>query len=808
MRYQKAWTDVFWFDDVSAALAAYDAIEALLDEDCNAWDLEQLCNLFMVLHSGEAHGWLPRGAARLDERRERLRRRLEPLAERHSHPTDATWAATHLAQLRFFADPRNPEVHARLVKDLRALLRVVDRLPEYPVESLCEMIEIYLELSFEIPGLDAIADRAGDMVEKRAGAQAGARLLVKRAARKVDKHDAQEAIRLIGRAWEKLHRQESRKLYLQSMWVATQAYCDLGLFCAARAHVLIALNRSFRSLVENAEPSVSMLSFALRLVWVELAAGRLPLLLNALITADHVAGALDLPQAGREAYLEERSAIEALLVRSIVRADRSNIEAVRISPAIFHDYALYVAEQAALVLLGHPEDTFLSLTGGVTFAALQEAKLPNEVGLIDWSAAETITLRTQLIGCELRAAGLQTKETRALVLGLFAAVEGFVATGFADRLAPTIDRVDLLVDDSAEQTTLDLDVEEDDCGEPCARVRFARGTLSTYSATRSFQERAAHGVAILVGNIMQPHSAADLARMFKGDAVQNRAFGLLHLCAIDDAQPDADPTLNALLPDPASPVRVDLVGDGRFRAAPAPSTAEDEKVQKFSFEPMPSELTFNHRRTRVASVINTRLWARAGWHGTMFVEFPQSATPYLMLIFRDVDAATKIMRGLRRRIGRADPDDVVRIAILTGIDTANPTHYRVGIAAAPAEAFQDDATNLVFFATRLLVVTPATTHNLDRFLERYRATGRFRLGAAVLVPGREHPHPIPVEPIELRRLEVKAAWEVSDTDPLLAMSVLQPDDDPIVPAAVADPDSLPVMRFLGARRKRQRGDPS
>ena len=804
MLYQKTWTDYWWFDDSLAVSGGYDAIDALLDGDINARDLEELTNLFMLLNTAQMHGWLPAGAARLDERREQLCVRLQPLANRRSHPTDSAWARTHLLQLGFLADPSDTDVHAALITGLNALLRDVDKLPEYPVESLCEVISVYTQLPFDISGLDEVADRAGALIGQRAGAQAEARQLVDRATDKLRKGAAEQAIRLIGRAWGKLHRQKSRDLYLESAWVATQAYCDVGLFCAARAHLILALNRSWRALVEDAEVSVDTLSLALRLVWVELGAGRLPLLLDALRVADVVAGALDLSEKAREAYSKERGEIEVLLVRAIASSQREDMEVIRIAPALFHQRQLYLAEQASLVLLGHPEDDeFHALTGGTTFAEIQTLPMPEDLSPIDWSAGDSLTLRTQMMGCEFHASGIETKEARSLILSLFAAMEGFVATGFADNFVPMIDKVRIAVDDSLQEPTLSVEVEEDDCGEPLIRVRYARGTLSSCAATSSFINRAASGVVVIVGNVCAPGTRSDLERMFRIDAVQDRAFSLLHSCVMDDAEADGRPFLNALLMNDVAPC--DVIDGGRFLEAKAnvsPQVAWNNK--KFhAGEDAPFKPVFHHQRTRLASVINMRLWDRAGWCGIAFRIQPETTTPYFDLIFRDGAAAAKILRGLRRRIGSGDPDDILRIAVLTGIDKSNPAHYRVGIAPESAATFDDGAQTMIF-VVRMQAMTPNTGANLERFLELFRASGRFRLGAAVLNGNQgAAPMPVAVEPIEFRRLDLKATWQIGAEDPLFTI-ILQPEDDPYIPTDVERPDELAVHKILSARRKKRR----
>jgi hypothetical protein len=803
MLYHKVWTSYWWFDDYTAVIGGYDAIEALLDEDTNSWYLEQLTNLYTLLHSAEMHHWLPAGAATLEARRDRLRGRLGHLSTQRSHPTDAAWARTHLLQLDFLADPQNPQQHEETVKGFRTLLREVERLPEYPVESLCEVISVFAQLPFTIEGLDAIADRAGELVGQRLGAQAQARQLLDRAAHKVNQKAPEDALRLLGRAASLLQRQPSRELYLEGAWITAQAYCDVGLFCAARAHLLLGLNRSLRSVVEDAEVSGDSLGFALRLAWVELAAGRLPLVLEALHYADVMAGALDLSDKGKAAYLSERQDLEMLLSRSIAGSAQADAETVRATPAVLGARQLQLAEQVALTLLGHPQDALRTMTDGIDIAALQAIPWPADVGPIDWESGATGTIRSRILGCELTATGIATQEARSLAMAIFAALEGFAATAFADRLTPGHDRLLLSLDDSQRARSLSMSIDEDECGDPVVHLGFARGTLSTYAATTEFHQKGGEVVAKVIGFVCAPGARSDLERMFSQDAVHDRAFGLLSACALDDTSLES-PTLDALRP-PDSTVAA-LVDGGRFQP-PVDAAARPDiwHVKVRTDKPPAHVLRFHHRHTRRVGVINDPLWNRAAWQGVGFAWAPGSV-PEMHLMFRNADAAAKILRGWHRRLDGGDADQTLRVAMITDVDKNHRAYYRVGIAPAEAGPVVNATETLMIFV-RYNTITPEHSTNLDTFLDAFAQHGRFRLGVAAAPADPSFPFsPLNVAPIELTKLEIKAAWQIRVNEQMFGM-MLCSDDDPYIPPAIKAPAELPVMRLIEAARGRGKPRP-
>lgn len=800
MLYQKVWTAYWWFDDYMALIGGYDAIEALLDEDTNSWDLEQLTNLYTLLYSAEMHNCLPVGTATLEARRDRLRGRLECLSDRRSHPTDAAWARTHLLYLNFLADPQSPQLHEETVRGFQILLGEIERLPEYPVESLCEVISVFAQLPFTIEGLDAIADRAGELVGRRLGAQAQARQLLDRAAHKVNQKAPEDALRLLGRAANLLQRQPSRELYLEGAWITAQAYCDVGLFCAARAHLLLGLSRSLRSVVEDAEVSGDSLGFALRLAWVELAAGRLPLVLEALHYADAMAEALDLSEKSKAAYLSERQDLEVLLSRSIAGSAQADAEAVRAAPPALGVRQLYVAEQVALALLGHPQEALQAMTDGVDLAALQAGPWPADVGPIDWESGATGTIQSRILGCELRATGIATKEARTLAMAIFAALEGFAATAFADRLMPCNDRLLLTLNDSQQARSLSFSIDEDECGDPVVHLGFARGTLSAYAATEEFHKKVAEVVINVIGHVCPPVARTDIERMFSQDAVLDRAFGLLGACVQDDTSLES-PTLDAL-PPPDSTV-AEIVDGGRFQPPEVTASGPDIWHGGLSKDEPPAHvLKIHHGHTRRVGAINEWLWNRAGWQGVGFAWAPGSV-PELYLMFRNADAATKILRGWHRRVDGGDADQILRVAMITDVDKEHRSTYRIGIAPAMA-GFATDATGTLMIAIRSNTMTPEHPTNLDAFLAAYTQHGRFRLGvaAAPADPGSAFA-PLDVEPIELTKLEIKAAWQIEANEHMFGMMV-RADDDPYIPPAIEAPAELPVTRLIEAARARGR----
>jgi hypothetical protein len=206
-----------------------------------------------------------------------------------------------------------------------------------------------------------------------------------------------------------------------------------------------------------------------------------------------------------------------------------------------------------------------------------------------------------------------------------------------------------------------------------------------------------------------------------------------------------------------------------------------------------------HRDRKIVSLINMPLWNKAGWKGAGFVEHPNfRVPPLIMLLFENKVAGRRILADWRRELGPQDRTERLRIAIITGIDRRNPAHYRV-IVGANADWNEMRKGAHFVMVSQVLTVTPNSSANLDRFLNKYRKDGAFFITAGYEQTADEFPAFDPELTIFCRTLNVRSAWEIGENDPDLIG--VHADDDPVVPSDVPDP---PILRTLERIRKRRK----
>ena len=166
-----------------------------------------------------------------------------------------------------------------------------------------------------------------------------------------------------------------------------------------------------------------------------------------------------------------------------------------------------------------------------------------------------------------------------------------------------------------------------------------------------------------------------------------------------------------------------------------------------------------HSDLSVHTIINPYLWDRAEWGGTGYFSFGSDYPPVLGLLFHNIEAGKKIFDDLIIRLGKIDENDLIRIAVLKGIDKVNPLHYIVHINAkrdANTELMQKSK-NIVSIARHNLM--EANSHkNLSFFQREYARFGVYFLAPAEMTDSA--PMPMMEHRILKREFHVNDAWKI------------------------------------------------
>lgn len=206
-----------------------------------------------------------------------------------------------------------------------------------------------------------------------------------------------------------------------------------------------------------------------------------------------------------------------------------------------------------------------------------------------------------------------------------------------------------------------------------------------------------------------------------------------------------------------------------------------------------------HKDQKVISLINIPLWDKANWKAIAYMQLPQTL-PIMALGFGNAQAAIGIFQGLKKRLGGVDTDELLRITIITGVDKAHPSYYRVVISTnLKSRAIPNS--NYFVLISRVQNMEPPDLTNLNNFLDIYRRVGKYVILPAYFVSDKSFPEPLWDFGIVKAQLIVRNAWEIGRHDPDVV--AIHDGDDPIIPEEVKDAPVIQALhRFKSYRRRK------
>lgn len=787
--YHRAWTALMWYDDREEFVRLYEAAAPLVISDGTVWDLEKLTTL---LNAGRA--WATEEAD-WQTPETVLRERLTQLATDTASRTSALWARTQLIFLDLGRHER--ERLPAAFDHLDAVLREAEGLLDFPVEPIIAIVQLLGEAAPDEAAYGELLENAISLQTRRVSNAEAGRIRLRSGLQLLDATKPYAATIQLARAQSLLAQDEQKELFLAAVAGTAIAYRATGLLWAARANLVIALDRSLYELHRTGTVVPQSLRLLRELLWVELQTGRVPCLFPWIRLLSPLASACTLGEKERNDFTAEYEHLDRVLGILILKTRFADWASLGQVPALLEVAGLLASSGAALYALGH-EERFASKygtpDGGMQrFFSLwvdqpAATDLPDEP---EWLLSGTVTMRTAILGCAVTLNS--DNNTPSLLLGeaLLAAAESFLATTMrlGRRLSPR-PHLDLVVRPVPRtDAPFGVSVDEDEAGESRIVITHPEQSAAILARHATYTDAVMAFLVQLIHQLQIPFSAAEKEALFSQERAQDRAvlaaqspLAVTNLVGedLDYRRALADSELESLAvirttawqPDPVSDDegREPLWADG-----PPPEGVFDlERVK--------------HSDVQTASPINLPLWDRARWRGLGFMHFPDDPVPILVLIFEDPDAGAMIFRGWHKQLKSADSTSLLAITLITGIDRDHPTHYRLAIGAHPDSLLRSlRRRGLVQTAFRMQDMTPDTSVNLDRFLAAFTKTGRYRL-----VPGGFsqplHPDARHIA-LEMTALSATPAWTIGPGDPL--RGAVLGIDDPLIPDGVTDP---PIFR--------------
>lgn len=817
IRYNYAWTQFWWFEDLVKFLVLYNDVEERIKDTTHSSDAKLLYTLWSLTTSCIYNGRLKAADIDIDEKRKTLVSILDPLAADTARPNNALEAKTYLTLMRLH-ESMSDEAQTGLTdcwKSLGEILEASKPLGSYPVELLENILGEFGTV-VDSPEFDEVYTKLTEVIGQRHSDGSAGQAHIKRAFQKLELENPYEAIRWLGRAEELLLKREYRDELTQALLGSSGAYSVVGLQWAARNRALAALDHVMLEFRESGTVEWPAWIAAKQLVWSELRLGRAPQALAAMILAKVLLSASapsdDLVKQADEDFISIEMAFGLLLLN--LKPDQ--LDAIAKLHDSFEEYGLVIPGMATLFTLGHRQalrdegycpaeqtdediedflDKWINMSGA--------DQLPEHTILLD---QPTVELRSVVLGCSILLTSNSDPISIGIAESILGGLESFMATSDERDVMPHRETLRIVMRSNADNDTIPQHRIIEEAGATFFEVSYSP-KFQQDSAEKMQQYRDWLQVA-LVEIISHFAIVRDLERWLTKIADSERGFSralvfsdmLTANCNIFGDNPPIH-IADHFKKDARefSPLRTTPLitrNAGKSEVKTDPQYGKGDPPDAFS---KPEDM--KHTDRTILSPIQLDLWDKAGWHGTAFMIHPQMPCPLLALLFSDADAARRIFEDWNERWGREGSDENVRISIITGVTQNEPFAYSMQVAPV----FRTDLVRggkTFLSMSRYMRLNATTPDNLNNFLAAYHKAGEFGLVPAVTSAGQIFPEPLYDLIQPRRKLEVRPAWSIDEHDPDL--SVLQDDDDPFIPEGQLDP---PVRRALAQlidlRRRKQ-----
>ena len=811
MAYNRAWTAFWWYDDFAELSRVYDRVENLAIGSPQIDDLECLSNLWTVLWTTVRLGSLDSATAKLEARTGTLKSELNRLAAETSRRNTSLQARTLLAFMDLQEAYGNVKRYNALLKKLKEILIETEGLVAYPMETTVKIVREIGDYIGDNEAYDDLFETVVSLTEHRVSEGEAGRALLERGHQKLRAGKRYDAIRLLGRAQQRLAMREYRDELIEALLACGLAYKSAGLLWAARANVLAAANQAFSEYWEDGEISPHVLFSLHILVWLELQLGRVPCVLGWMNLMSTVAWQLTLDEDDRKAFIEKRITQDRVLGILLLKTGLRELELLDFLPEVLDELDLHHSWMALLYALGHED--YLRAENVIPAQESQEdirtffSKWVSQPVADDLPATpdllydETVTLRSNVLGCEVVVDSANNLESIHLSETIVGALEAFLATSLGAELMPYRSelRINVAPSDTVRGMPERADV-EDETGQLIAirhHPNFYDQVCSEQDEFRSWVQNLLIDLLIKIAVIKNPESylkkllgdefGLGRALNFTETAVPVRnILGAAPKVRLSEWKREVGSQLFPL--QRSSPWYEGLGKSGNVNEGRRPQKQNEleETISPFLDE------NLKHADRRILSLIDLPLWDRARWKAAVYLLFQElNQPPALALGFANADAAQSIFRSWRKRIGEVDKKEQLKISIITGIDKSKPFSYKITVGTNSNSEEQDAKGKYVFMVSRTHRMDPQDHKNLDGFLKRYERLGVYMLMPAYYASETEQPKLFWNLWIAKSELTVRPAWQIGENDPEII--TLSKDDDPIIPKGVKN---APVVRAL------------
>lgn len=707
--YQRAWTYLYWYDDYCSFIEDYKKFKEYILQNINIYNIELYFSLFFSLRGLDLNKVCNLTDYNIDIEKEKTEiiNILSKFGNNLKKPHLALISNTYktLLELIYSQSPSN------CFKKLSDILSQCQSLLDYPFEGIKEIIERLGSIFPNNTEYDKLIDNLVKISEKRYSELAASNIFIKIGYQKLCAKYYKKSIVYFGKAIMKLAKKESKDTMCLVLLALGMAYRELGLIWAANNCYISACYFSFPSRLEKKKLNERLYQSIEEIIKNELFIGRFP----SLFTWYEMLSILNRSSNEKFSLLTD----SCLSVRILL--DTAHTEEFQYLPDLLKKLELYISYDATLYKLGYIDEI------------IKNYKYNNEQDLNEFYKKFTeqpftkqmlyqnnfmseneLRLSSNIIGCKFLIKFSKNIENLLLAETLLAYLEGFFATSIGEIFPHT--------------ETVNINIKSVN-GIPTLKFTYSELEKEYNIFVNNITEKSKNFIGEFMlkftFNILEKHFKTKnpknfISNLFEEEKITERLFLIIDhrnfIINLFGETPKLffDDWKNYTKPKKyISKRKTPILYNQKI------SNSYNQSIKKKDINKI------RHDEIKIESIIDISLWNKANWKGFGFSFHPQEGLG-ILLCYENADAGKKIFDQWINKFGKEDKSDLIRIAIIKGINKNNPYWYKVHISKNIE--FKTPLKSDMFFATsRIHEMTPDSPENLNNLIGIFNTIKKYKL---------------------------------------------------------------------------------
>ncbi|WP_254922533.1 hypothetical protein [Pantoea ananatis] len=799
--YQFAWKSHFWLEDFNSFEENLQLLFDALQSSTNASQWEALLNLVTV-HKSHVRYCQEKHTIDIDMIEAVMLDKLKEIAADSSRPSNALLAKTQVLIYSLQKIEDTEEIN-NVFLEIKKIIKESTGLIGYPFEKMFNLINEMDIIFNEFQCYEDLLDFITEQYSLREGQIRGAEMILKRGIKRLDSNKPYEAIRILGKSLIPLYKKESSDLFVLALNVCSTAYERVGLLWSARACMLFAASVLTDKFWEKNELTIYQYKTFSYLSWLELKLGRLGYALKWLELSQLFRHQLKEPDIDNDTH----QSMDAVISQIILNTELSTLKNLDKACFLLDKFGFYSSSIQLMYVLGY--ETQIKEEFNID---IDESFIDYTLKLRDFDFGYKITGLTDcfdkrgsytsnISGCNINLNFPGRSPFYDFSASFLASIEGVFATCMIDKVYPK--EASLEIEIIATDDSFSIGHEFDTInGNITVRI-ICSGFNNDFISLEyqdAYQQWIKDFLVKLLPEIFYFSDLKNVEKSIFADGAMERSSTLAaSMFASRNILGDSvDNEIKNYYRDKTCTESFPLIRNKAWDADYPKILSEVALTSLLKDNDAPPE-EFNakeilkHSDYLIQDLIKPRLWDLAKWKSVLFLR-EINGTPGFCLDFTNAKYGAEIFKDLIEKLGRCDVQGRLKLSIILGVSSKNPSHYTVMVS----EDRMSTKHKIMTMISRIHTMTPENTENIDRFAKSCAQAGQCYFGCSTMLDDIKVAAPQHFG-ILIKNIRFVWAWQIERND--AEVPVLNLKELPYIPPGVSNPPVLSTLKALESMKR-------